>query len=44
LDDPVLGVAGITFSIVLIGVAIFCHEDPLDDLVVRFGKKYGIVD
>lgn len=41
--DTVLAAAGILFAIVFIVVAFAFAEDPLDDLVVKFGKKYGIV-
>ena len=39
----VLAAAGIVFAVVFIIVAFACAEDPLNDLVEKYGRMYGIV-
>ncbi|KAH6867266.1 hypothetical protein B0T10DRAFT_502528 [Thelonectria olida] len=40
---PILAAAGIVFAVALIIVAFAFQEDPMDDFVEKYGRKYGIV-
>ncbi|KAI8316303.1 hypothetical protein K4K59_000201 [Colletotrichum sp. SAR11_240] len=40
---PILAAAGIVFAVAMVIVAFVYEEDPLDNLVVKYGKMYDIL-
>jgi hypothetical protein len=38
-----LGIIGVAFAVVMMIVMLTTYEDPINDLVEKYGKKYGLL-